>query len=215
MKSKLLAIFGIVLLSVALVLPSAVAEVLDLNLDTEFSGADMPEASLTARFEDTEGGVLLTLGMVNPGPYEFVRNWYFNVDPSLDLSLLSFSTVSGQMPSYSVGTDAFKADGDGLYDVKLSYSTNMNQYPVTLKIGSTQQLSVSSFKYLSTWNGGANTNTWAAAAHVQGIQTSDADCSGSGSGWVGAKLEVVPEPVSSALFLIGGGALALIRRKKA
>ena len=117
------------------------------------------------------------------------------------------ASVGVGLPTISKGQDAFKADGDGFYDIKFSFSQppvsafSSGDY-VTYLISGVTGLASSDFTGVSAHGGGAG--QWYAAAHVQGINaTGDNDC-GSMSGWVNpneAVIQPVPEP--SIQFLVG------------
>ena len=116
---------------------SAASFTFDLNI--EFSGGQAPGGSppwLSATFTDTgtPGEVSLTLSASPPGGAgltgtENVDGWYFNVAPAF-VGSLAFSLppgtplpISGTLTNIQQGEDAFKADGDGLYDILFSFGT--------------------------------------------------------------------------------------------
>jgi hypothetical protein len=152
---------------------------------------------------------------LDPNKSEFVTGVYLNLNPSLNPSLLAITYDSGiAFTSWAKGTNAFKADGDGYYDVQINYASS-NSGRLTSDASSSftityddSPLSAQDFNYASV--GGAK-GAYFAAAHVQGIPPN------SYSGWVGAKdgLHVVPEPstfvsiLAAAFCLIG---LARLRR---
>ena len=103
---------------------SANATILTYDLSVEFSGATPPAGAapwLRATFDDgnTPGSVLMTLSTPNLTAVEFVSGWYFNLDPALDPTSLSFSgpakVGSFTDPVINLSTDAYKADGDGKF----------------------------------------------------------------------------------------------------
>jgi len=141
---------------------------------------------LQASFTDTglpANTVQLTLSAVNLLPNESVSCWYFNLNPTLNPTSLSFGSPSDvgafNSPSVQTGTDAFKAAGSGKYDVLFTFagsgdastvfgSGDSVTYTIT-GIG----LSAADFSFLSTPGGGAG--PYASAAHI----VSDGQ-----SGWV-------------------------------
>src|SRR6266478_9248269 len=98
----------------------------------EFSSGTSPASPttpwLTAVFQDVAPGtVSLTLTAPHLTGSEFVSGWYFNLNPVLDPTLLTFSapaSLNYALPGISESVNAFKADGDGKYDVLLSFSTS-------------------------------------------------------------------------------------------
>lgn len=188
----------------------------------EFSGADPPQGTqppawLTATFDDSFGGantVRLTMAATNLVGTEFVDDWLFNLDPVLDPTLLSFAAVGTQPASpiaVQTGVNAFKADGDGWYDILVDYTTSGAQdrftanEVVTYDITYTAPMTALAFDYPSSTGGGQG--TYDSAAHVQGIYQDE-----SGSGWIGPN--GIPEP--GALLLIGSLliGLGIISRRK-
>ncbi len=207
-------------LALALTGTPAIAGVISFELDTEFSGATPPEGTApwaTATFDDSFGGsstVRLTMSAGGLFDKEFLSRWYFSFDPTLDPSKLSLTPVditavalSGF--SFSTGVDAFKADGDGLYDILFDFPPPPGKFTSKFTAGESlildltyvSPISASSFDFLSTPGGGHG--PFKSAAHVQGIGPTDAD-----SGWIapGDGVEV-PEPTT--LWLFGAALLAI------
>lgn len=181
----------------------------------EFSGATAPTGTppwLRATFDDggKSGSVTLTFEALNLVDSEFVSNLYFNLDPALDPTQLVFGPItkvgSFDDPVASTGVDAFKADGDGKYDLLFAFATS-GQGGGSLRFGAGESMSLaisgiaglvaSSFDYLSAPDGGSG--PFPTAAHVQGIGPREAF-----SGWV-----TVPEPSGVALAGLGATALSL------
>jgi hypothetical protein len=190
------------------------------NFDVTFSGMSPGGTTpyLTAIFDDSYGDantVRLFIDVLNLDSTSSVTHLYFNFDPSLDPGALNFAAVDNgdSVPNSVTGsTDAYKADGDGLYDISFDmppptgdfYSRLTNGETLIYDISYSSAINASSFSYISTPDGGAG--TYFAAAHVQGI----GDGSATNSGWVG----VVPEPVSSTLFIVGAATLGFRRFRK-
>jgi hypothetical protein len=203
-----------VAVAVSLVLASgARGGLITFGLDEEFSGGAPPEGTvppawLTVTMDDgADGKVTLTLAATNLTGSEKVKEWCLNLDPSFDPENLAFAKVgkTGAFndPTISKGTDAFKADGDGYYDIEFAFdqtgkaSNNFGagesiEYTVKLSSGGT--LTAASFDFLSADAGGHG--PYPTAAHVLSIGT-DAK-----SGWVTA-----PEPAS--FLLVGLGVIAI------
>jgi hypothetical protein len=197
----------------------AAAATLSFGLSSEFSGAvapDGPAPWATATFDDSFGGantVRITLdahGLTDP---ESIEVWYFNFDPSLDAALLTFTAVdnSDAVPNGVFGsTDAFKADGDGLYDILFdlppppgSASARFTAgETITYDITYTAAISASSFDFLSTPDGG--NGPFVTAAHIQSTGVGNED-----SAWV-----TVPEPANVLLFAMGLASAGLSRRRR-
>jgi len=185
----------------------------------EFSGGTTPVGAapwLRATFDDGGGSgkVNLKFDATNLTGSEFVSGLYFNLNPALDPLALTFGSItkvgSFQDPTITTGVDAFKADGDGKYDLLFSFATS-GQGGGSLRFGAGESMSLdisapgltaASFNFLSAPDGGHG--PYYTAAHVQSIGTGD------GSGWV-----TVPEPSTYLLATLAGFGLWAIRRKAA
>jgi hypothetical protein len=195
---------------------TAQAAIVSFDYNIEFSGATPPAGAtpwLRATFDDGggSGSVTLKFESVNLVLTEFVRFSYFNLDPALNPNDLIFSapvkTGTFTDPTISTGVNAFQADGDGLYDIELTFA---NAPPadrfgvgdaVEYTITGIASLTANSFDFFSAPAGG--NGPFPVAAHVQGIGSS-----GANSGWV----THVPEPASLGLLFLGLP-LALARRR--
>lgn len=192
---------GVVAMSVVAVIGAATS-LADVNffLTTEFSGGVAPAGPgpyLHAEFKDVVGGVELTLTSLLLGNSEFVKEWDFNLDPALNPTELSFALqTGGPAATISTGVNAFKADGDGRYDIKVEFpvappGARFNgSDSVTYFITSSQAISAASFDFLSHPDGGHGPFT--TAAHVLGTG------GGEESGWI-----TVPEPSTIGLLALG------------
>ncbi len=181
----------------------------------EYNGGVPPVGSppwLTVEFDDggTSGLVTMTLTATNLTANEFVSGLYLNLDPTLDPTGLVFSPPTEgdfESPTISLGTNLYKADGDGHFDILLAFSESdglPNRFTagdaVSYDITGFTDLTAGSFNFVSAPDG-AGAGLYPMAAHVQATGQD-----GSGSAWVSA-----PEPASLALLLVGG--LTLMRRR--
>lgn len=174
------------------------------------------------------GTVLLTITNVQLAAGEFVAGnggganggLFFNLNPGLNVSNLTFtlnsSSGSFTTPTINTGTDGFKADGDGYYDIQFDFATGgsgrfSGNDSITCTITGIPTLTAGDFAYPSLSAGGSG--PFDAAAHVQGLY-------GGSSTWIepGQTIIVpVPEPPASGYFLLGLGALVCswrIKRKR-
>jgi len=202
--------------AVLLVVGGAGASTITFPMSVEFSGGTPPIGAspwLTATFDDggSAGSVDLTLETTNLTGTEFVFQWTFNLDPALDPTDLEFSapTKIGAFanPTVSLGTNAFMADGDGRYDVKVAFE-NSDGPPTRFGAGDTviytitgiPTLTASSFDFLSEPAGGHG--PYPTAAHVGAIPPDG------NSGWI-----TTPEPAALSLVALGAGLLLGRRRR--
>ncbi|GAC1454513.1 MAG: hypothetical protein PVSMB6_10380 [Steroidobacteraceae bacterium] len=196
------------------------------DFNTEFSGGQAPSGPapwIIATLADTStpGVVLLTITVGGLTGNESLSGLYLNVNPALnvpDLTFTGLNTGPGNIAASSIqlGEDAFKADGDGRYDVLLNYpagsgagtfsGTLSSSYDITYSGSGT--LSAASFYFLSTPMGGHG--PFLAAAHVQNTTGAGAG----GSGWL-APVPQVPLPAALWLFICGLGGLAGLARPRA
>jgi hypothetical protein len=211
MKKHTLIMISILALALSIVPLTASAASLTFDYNFEFSGATPPEGSapwITATFDDggTPGSVELTIDTDGLVDNEFVSKMYFNLDPAINPTSLVIAGVDttdiGGSYTVSTGTNAFKADGDGHFDILFEFETSSgsNQLQADEEISfsfTLAGLEAGDFEYFSTKTDGTDPSGIYAAAHVQGIGAQDDD-----SGWIGAA-----EP--SSLLLLGAGLLGL------
>jgi len=209
--------------AVAAVAPAGAAT-LTFDYVIEFSTGTPPAGPppwLTATFDDavSPGFVRLTMDTAGLTGSEFVDGgngnggWYFNLNPLFNPTQLTFGSISGNdANTIFTGTNAFQADGDGLYDVRFTWKASpafrlsLGQTSV-YDIGGIPGLTATDFDFLSAPAGGHG--PFLSAVHVQGIGQG-----GALSGWVAPKTSTitqVPEP--NLLLLMGGAFVAAGRRQ--
>jgi hypothetical protein len=216
-------ILFIILISVAavIIVNQAGAATVEFLMDVEYSGGSDPAGDgpwATATFVDIgSNAVNLTMSAANLVDTEFISVWMFNFDESLDLDSLDFSLdgSSGSIPnSINTGSDAFKAGPSRFYDIEFDFPPPKGTFSNRFTSGETVTYEITysgsgtmdafSFNFQSTSD---KHGPFYSAMHVQSIGT------GGDSGWVGSTT-VVPEPVSSILFLSGGATLVYRRFRR-
>ena len=174
---------GVVLAGMWLVPSEADAAGYVFDFGHIFSGSTTPAASppwIEGIFQDVAGGVQFSITNVGLSTGEFVGELYFNLNPAYGANgpaSLSFSLQSRggsfDLPSVSKQANAFKADGDGYFDVMLSFSTSsasgqhrfVGGDSLSYLISGLSGLKASDFVFQSS---DSSTGLYA-AAHIQGI----------------------------------------------
>jgi hypothetical protein len=190
----------------------AVAATLTYKLNTLLSGTSSSN-SISANFDDSFGyanTVRLFMDAGDLSATEGVLQWYFNFDPSETASSLDLNYVSGAVAATKINQDNLKAGGDGYFDFAFRFNDeptglgpDSNNLISVYDITYTSAISVYDFDFFSAPNNGAGTGLYISVAQVNDINGDDAD-----SGWVGST-SVVPEPISSILFVVGSVTLGL------
>lgn len=220
MRRSLIPILGTILIAVS----TKVAAGVLYEFNNVYSGSSVSQGApwLEAAFQDDgPNQVLLTISATdlttgnNP---EFLGELDFNFNPNAPFNVdnLSFAFQSGSSGvtpvTPSTGEDAYKADGDGYYDINFNFKNNSSfqqgdslTYLITTAPGTS--LSAADFAYESTSSGGTS-GPFYAAAHLQGGV-------GGFSAWVepnGGPMPVpVPEPASPFFLSALTAALMLFR----
>jgi len=194
LRSKVLAI-ALALLGTVWLAPSAEATV-TYSLDWLFSGQQPansgPWGSIS--FQNTANvtdSVTVTMTASNLASSEFITFWGFNSTLAVAGLTVNYSDTDASATSVKAdcpagaGCDAgtHKADGDGFYDIVLSFDTSAgatrftNGETITFTITGTG-LTETNFSPLS--EGGTGPGNYNTAIHIQGIQ-GNTSC----SGWAG------------------------------
>ena len=222
---KLKTIIAATLITAPLLFAPDVRGALSFGLNSEFSGGTAPASALRPWTEVTftslsPTSVQLTVQNPNLTGSENVRGLYLNFNDSRAVGNLVFSsplqTGSFILPTINLGMNAYKADGDGRYDIFLDFAaggdlseTFGDDEVLTYTLSFTGgNLAESDFNFLSQPAGGKG--PFYAAAHVQNTP-------GGSSGWICPNFSVVPEPstlgavLTCSLLFLGFG---FLRRAK-
>lgn len=194
---------------------AAQATVVTHNYDQSF-GAAPPQSGgppyATAVFDDegSTGTVTATLSVFGDGVAD-VTGWYFNVsDESLLTGDLTITQGSGeQNDGISIGpADAYKADGDGFYDILIVWDNNTftNGETAVFNITGTG-ITAATFDVFGSPGGPGNPGPYLSVTRWQSTGGGD------DSDWIGAV------PIPAAAWLFGSALLGMVgigvRRKTA
>ncbi len=191
------------------------AATLTFEFDLSFGStpADGPAPWLTAVFDDggSPGSVDLTLTVASTVGIADITEVYLNLDPALDATDLTIAKTGGTGPTpndIDTGTDAFKADGDGWYDILFDLPPPGGD---RFEVGETLEFEITGiaalvagdFDFLSTPGGGAG--PFQAAAKVQSTG------GGGGSDWIAPT--AIPVPAAAWFFGSALGLLSWMKRR--
>src|SRR5205085_10256719 len=151
---------------------------------------------ITALFQDVSTGhVRLTLSAPGLTNNENIDKLYFNLNPADNpkkLVVSNFAVAHGSFsfPAVDEGVNAYKAGGDGLYDIRLNFGGS--GLPTWFSAGDVMvcdltgipNLKASDFAYLSAPSGGGGAGPFDAAVHLVSIFHPNGH--GDTSGYVGA-----------------------------
>src|ERR1051325_3873471 len=111
--------------------PRVSAESITYNFDHTLTGVAPagPTPWLTARFSDAQPNtVTVTLAASGLTGNEFIGQWYFNLNPTLNPASLTFTEIGSSgaftVPTVETGANAFKPDWDGKYDLMFDFTTS-------------------------------------------------------------------------------------------
>ena len=184
---------------------------------TESFGAvppDGPAPWATSVFDDggSAGSVTLTMTVAPSVNLADVTGMYFNLDPSMDPTLLTFTRDGGTGPTAAntdilMGVDAFRAGGDGFYDILFDFPPPPGQQAARFNAGEDLVYTITgtgitadSFNFFGTPGPGAgNAGPFLSVARFQSTGPDQ-----EGSDFVGAV------PVPAAVWLFGSGLLGLV-----
>jgi hypothetical protein len=163
------------------------ASALEFGMTGEFSNGTAPTGPTpwaSVNITDDGKDVLVSLSIAQGNDIGKLTSWYLNYVDTRDVSRLQINgidTAAVQTWSANTGINAFKADGDGTYDIRFNFAKKGNVFEsgesLQFRISSTDgtDLNPEDFDNLSV--GGAK-GSFHTAAHVQALSDGN-------SGWVG------------------------------
>lgn len=188
---------------------------------TESFGAvtpDGPSPYATATFDDagSAGSVTLTMQVASTVGAADVTEMYYNLNPSIDPTALSFTRVGGTGPLevfVRTGRDQFRAGGDGFYDILFEMPPPPGSLDGRFNAGEDLVFSIE-FPGLTA----SDFNLFGAPGGGLGPYLSVARFQSTGPDQNGSDL-VGAVPVPAAVWLFGSGLIGLVgiaaRRKRA
>ena len=129
MKTCFLIAVGLSILGASGPLARATTNILNLyfTLAGKAPGGGLPWLTRTLQDGFQPNSVRLTFDAINLVGNEFVSAWYFNLNPDLNPTTLSFSLVSNPtaltVSSIGAGSNTFKAGSGGYYDLLVDFPT--------------------------------------------------------------------------------------------
>jgi len=210
LKTSAIAAFGLFSLQ-------ATAASVAFEYDQSFGAVtpDGPAPYATAIFDDggSAGSVTLTMSVSDFVGGADITAMYFNLDPLLDSTSLSFSRTGGDGPTEAntdiqLGENAFRADGADFYDILFDFPPPPGNQAARFNAGETLVYDISGIVGLTALDfnffgspapGAGNPGPYLSVARFQST-----GIDGEGSDWVG----VVPVP--AAVWLFGSGLLGLV-----
>lgn len=201
---------GLLALWVAVCCSLTASGAINFEFDGAFSGTQPPSAAPWATVSLSKAGnnqVELSISLPDSLPYgAYVDKVYLNYDPSANASLLTLSGpgISSGAVTWGAGNNAYKADGDGFYDIILNLP-NTSSSTYAIGPGATEAYQIngptggsitpnSFYPYYSQMGGGAG--TYLMALHLAGYNGTSAWLFGT---------PTVPEPnasLAAALLLL-------------
>jgi hypothetical protein len=207
---------------------AASADSITFDMNNVFNGSVTPSGTPKATIDDMggTGSVLFTLDLSDLGPSnEKVGAWYFNTAANISgFTVTGYSVLSGAVAAptflygYNSTTGTFKADGDGYFDLVLTFNTNAGPaFEDGEKISfhlNFAGITASTFDAGSLPSGNG-TGPFDSVLHLQGVGATGASIWVSGSGTTDPGDDgghPVPEPSLAILVALGLAGVHFRRR---